>query len=232
MKAFLPPDREKEPVYLDPFPPYPGDAWMVEGLPQAPELPLLARVWPQPETCIVLGRGCRAETDICLEQAEADKIPIYRREGGGGTVVLSEGMLIIAVVARVRDPFANRRYFGEIQAPICEALAEVGLPSVTQRGLSDLAVGDRKILGSSLRRQQALLLYQAVLLVDADRSLFEMYLRHPPREPDYRQGREHRAFTVTLREIGLSLPLRDLQASLQRHLDAELPKRLHPDFLW
>ncbi len=65
-----------------------------------------------------------------------------------------------------------------------EHLATLGLPGVTQRGMSDLAWNGRKILGSSMRRRGSLLLYQAVLMVDCSRALFEVLLQHPAKEPD------------------------------------------------
>jgi lipoate-protein ligase A len=140
-------------------------------------------------------------------------------------------MLIVAVAAYLVDPFGNKRYFHLIQTPIQEALTSDGIEDVEQRGLSDLAIHGRKILGSSLRRQRQLLVYQAVLLVDAARDLFARYLQHPPREPDYRAGREHRDFTTNLRERGLQVSLQTLQERLQTHLDQRLPVLLEADLV-
>jgi len=43
-----------------------------------------------------------------------------------------------------------------------------------------------------------LLYYSASLLVNAQLSLVERYLRHPPREPKYRDGRSHLEFVANL----------------------------------
>ncbi|MCB9637668.1 MAG: hypothetical protein H6728_17595 [Myxococcales bacterium] len=212
------------------IPDYPGDDAITEALGKA-GTSLLCRVFAQEELCIVLGRGCDARRDLRLDVLEKEPIPVFRRQGGGGTVVLGPGMLIVAVAAHLRDPFGNKRYFQLIQTPLQEALSEDGVLGVEQRGISDLAVEGRKILGSSLRRQGTLLVYQAVLLVDTARDIFSYYLQHPPREPDYREGRDHRDFTTTLVERGLVRSVEELQQDLQTHLTLRLPQLLSEDLV-
>lgn len=213
-----------------PIAPYPGDAYILHALEQS-GASLHCDVWEEAQCCVVLGKGCQLERDVHLAAVDATSMPIYRREGGGGTVVLSPGMLVVAVAAHVREPYGNSRFFALIQQPIIETLNTHGITPVQQRGLSDLAWHHRKILGSSLRRQRSLLLYQGVLLVDVDRSVLAQYLQHPPKEPDYRQGRSHEQFTVSLREIGLQTPLLTLQQDLQHTLSTRLPELLAADLL-
>jgi lipoate-protein ligase A len=131
-------------------------------------------------------------------------------------------MLIIAVAAHVTDIFGSKRFFRLIQTPIQEALGHVGIEGVRQRGISDLAYGERKILGSSMRRKGTILLYQAVLLVDVQREIFGELLQHPPKEPDYRQGRDHDSFTVTLRELGFSGSISSVQDAILHQFDTRL----------
>ena len=74
------------------------------------------------------------------------------------------------------------------------ALAEMGIAGVEHRGISDLAFGDRKVGGTYLYRAKGLVYFSASLLVAHDLEGVERYLRHPPREPDWRRGRPHRDF--------------------------------------
>ncbi|MCK6511641.1 hypothetical protein L6R29_16930 [Myxococcota bacterium] len=212
------------------IPDYSGDQQIVDQLEHSGDA-WCCKVFAQEQLCIVLGKGCDAKRDLHLDVVQREQIPLYRRQGGGGTVVLAPGMLIVAVAAYLSDPFGNKRYFHLIQTPLQEALASDGIGDVVQRGMSDLAIDGRKILGSSLRRQRHLLVYQAVLLVDAARDLFGRYLQHPPREPDYREGREHRDFTTNLRDRGLRCDLLALQTRLQSHLSLRLPVLLAADLL-
>lgn len=171
----------------------------------------------------MLGAGRRAEEDVHLERAARDGVPVLRRRGGGGTVLLCPGQVVLALVAEVASPFQNLEYFRTINGWVRRALAELGLSGVEERGISDLAVGGRKILGSSLYRRRLLLFYQASLLVDVDLALLQRYLRFPSRVPDYRQGRSHEQFCTTLRQSGCPAATPVVIARLREVVQAELP---------
>jgi len=66
------------------------------------------------------------------------------------------------------------------------------------RGTSDLAMGDHKFSGNSLRCKRNHLLYHGTLLYDFDLSSLDKYLGTAPRQPAYRQGRTHGAFVANL----------------------------------
>ncbi len=173
---------------------------------------------------MVLGAGRRAEDDVDLDSVRKDGVPVRKRRGGGGTVVLSPGQVVLAVVTEVSSPFHNREYAAALGGWFVEALESAGADpsSIVPRGISDLAVGDRKILGSSVYRSRGLFFYQGSLLVSIDVALFSRYLRYPSRVPAYRRGRDHGAFCTTLHEqrMGVSVPdvLRALEAVTKRRL--------------
>jgi lipoate-protein ligase A len=68
-------------------------------------------------------------------------------------------------------------------------------------GTSDVAVGGRKISGNAQAWRWKSLLVDGTLLIDFD--LAGKILKHPSREPDYRHGRSHRDFLITLRQLGI-----------------------------
>jgi len=180
------------------------------------------RVYEPESLRIVLGAGGVAERDVHVEAAAADSVPLLRRLGGGGTVLLSPGQLVLALVTEVASPFHNVDYARRINSYIAEALAGLGVGEAADRGISDLAIGERKILGTSLYRRRRLLFYQASLLVDVDLRLFSRYLRYPHKVPDYRREREHQDFCTTLKLEGFDLPVSRIAASLS----VLLPERL------
>jgi len=95
---------------------------------------------------------------------------------------------------------------------------------VEERGISDLAVAGRKILGSSLYRRRLLLFYQASLLVESDLGLLERYLRFPSRVPDYRQGRGHAEFCTNLRAAGCAASVAQVIDCLRQVVEQRLPQ--------
>lgn len=149
---------------------------------------------------------------------------MLRRRGGGGTVVLSPGQVVLALAGEVSSPFHNREYFHKINTWFRGTLEGLGLRGVEERGISDLAIGGRKILGTSLYRRRLVLFYQASLLVDVDLALLERYLRFPSRVPDYREGRNHREFCTTLRREGCTASVAQVIEALRPVVDSELPR--------
>jgi lipoate-protein ligase A len=162
-----------------------------------------------------MGAGGKAEQDVIADQVELDQVPLLRRRGGGGTVVLSPGQVVLVLVTEVSSPFQNLSYFRAVNNWFRLALQALGVPGIEDRGISDLAIGDKKILGTSLYRRRKILFYQASLLVDNDLSLFDRYLRLPSRVPDYREGRGHLEFCTNLRLEGYPLSVCEVMESLE-----------------
>jgi lipoate-protein ligase A len=59
-------------------------------------------------------------------------------------------------------------------------------------------VGPHKFSGNSLRCRRHALLYHGTLLYNFPLELVSQCLKQPPREPEYRAGREHAAFVMNL----------------------------------
>ncbi len=180
------------------------------------------RIYEPVDTVIVLGAGRMAENDLLT--APSCGISVLKRKGGGGTVVLSPGQVVLALVKEVSQPFGNREYAQAINSWFKQALFEMGINRVEERGISDLCLGGRKILGSSLFRRRRLLFYQASLLVCNDLTLFSRYLSYPSIVPEYRQGRSHEAFCTNLHREGFTFPVAEVIERLERVVRRQLPQ--------
>jgi len=71
-------------------------------------------------------------------------------------------------------------------------------PSVRCRGISDLAMGELKFSGNSVRQKRDHLLYHGTLLYDFRLDLIERCLAFPPRQPAYRDDRPHGKFVANM----------------------------------
>jgi len=180
------------------------------------------RIYEPRETTIVMGAGRRDRGDVILEAARRDRVPVLIRRGGGGTVVLSQGMVVLALVTSVDSPFENRQYAGRVNAWQKEALRGLGVEDLNDRGISDVALGERKILGTSIFRRRNILFYQSSLLVGNDLSLFTRYLTFPSSVPDYRRGRSHEEFCTTLRREGYDFAAADVILRLRGIVSSRL----------
>jgi len=186
----------------------------------AGEIPF-ALVYEQGAVEVVHGPSFRAGSEIFADRCAADGVAVAARRGGGGTVVLAPGTLVIVAVGeRLGGREGARDIFGRVHAGVAAALRAAGAGGVDHAGVSDLAVGGRKILGSSLYlgSRPPLFYYQASLLVSCDLGLLDRYLRHPPREPEYRQGRGHSQFCTTLRGLGVQIDIGELAELIESEL--------------
>jgi lipoate-protein ligase A len=177
-----------------------------------------AEVYRCQEVAVVLGRGSRAEIETDLAAVAADRVPLLRRRGGGCAVVLDPGNLVVSVALAWPGLGAVRAAYDAITAWLIEGLAAAGVAGVERRGSSDLALGERKIGGACMHRSRDLVYYSTTLLHSPDLDRIERYLPHPPREPDYRRGRAHRAFLGALAGAGADRDPDRLAAALRAAL--------------
>jgi lipoate-protein ligase A len=180
------------------------------------------RVYSPPEPAVVIGRGGKQQLELDRAAIAADGATLYKRPGGGCAVVLDAGNLVVSVALGLPGISHIKTTFAAVGDWVIAGLAACGVPGVEQRGVSDLAIGERKVGGSCVYRTRGLFYYSTTLLVDPDLDLVERYLPHPPREPDYRAGRDHRAFMGSLAGMGLV----EDTSTFRNRLGAELNWRL------
>ncbi len=169
------------------------------------------RLWEWPAEAVVLGSGCKLADEVDESACRADGVPIFRRSSGGGTVLLGRGCLCFSLVlsfTRAPELADIRPSYRVILARVIEAL---GIPEVEQAGISDLVLAGRKFSGNAQQRKRHHLLHHGTILYDFDLARVGRYLRPPPRQPEYREGREHEAF---IRNV--ELPRERVAAGLRR----------------
>jgi len=136
------------------------------------------RVYRPSRTMVVLGRGSIPAVELELDACLADGVPLYRRRGGGCSVVLDPGNIIVSVAQPEAGLNHTRRHFDLLTDWLLGGLRAIGLVGVYRDGSSDLALAERKIAGSW------------------------RYLKYPPREPEYRGKRSHHEFVGRLVGVG------------------------------
>lgn len=179
-------------------------------------------VWQPDQTVIVLGQSNQADTAVYTDLAEQDGIPVYKRHTGGQAVILTPRTLVISV-RLISEKLDNPQvYFKRINHLIMEALSDLGISNLNEKGISDIAIGEKKILGSSIYRKRSMVFYHAVLNIAESPEFIGRYLKHPTREPDYRTGRRHEDFVTSIHLAGFPLPGEDIQVKINYILGKKL----------
>ncbi|MCE5322041.1 lipoate--protein ligase family protein [bacterium] len=159
------------------------------------------RLWWGSGPTIVLGCGDKPELALNLDECRKRGIEWVRRITGGGTVLQTPGVFNYSYTAPSGGRMDMDRVFRQGADLIIKVLARFGV-NAWQRGVSDVAVGELKVSGNAQARKWKSILLHGTLLVDIDRKLMEDVLKYPSKEPDYRDGRSHSDFIVTLKELG------------------------------
>lgn len=201
--------------------PYPGDEDLLSDAQARGRFGL--SVYPFWETAVVLGRGSKIPLELHQRLCLKDSVPVYRRRGGGCAVVLDPGNVIVALTLRAPGFGNHQAHFNQITDWFTAGLAEVGFDGVRQGGISDLVLGDRKVGGACIYRSAEVLLYSASLLIRPETRLMARYLKHPPREPGYRAGRDHAAFVTSFSERAPGVSVSDFAAQLRAALGRSTP---------
>jgi lipoate-protein ligase A len=181
-------------------------------------------VWQPDQVYLVLGRSNEAVKSLIADAVDADKVQVLKRPSGGEAVLLSPNMLVIALkvplsmVPKAHDVFVIANDIIE------EALAKEGIQNITSRGISDICIGEQKILGSAIFKKPNSVFYHAVLNISEDVNLIERYLQHPQREPDYRKGRNHLAFVSSIHKESHKVAIEQIQKTVCSQLKLRFNK--------
>ncbi|MDR3653075.1 MAG: hypothetical protein P4L34_08905 [Paludibacter sp.] len=171
-------------------------------------------VWIPDKFYVVLGASNHAIDSLNMENIKRDNITVLKRPSGGQTVVLTPNNIIIAAVYFDQKDIHPKEIFNRVNRLIISTIEKSGIHDLSLMGISDIAISGKKILGSAIYRSKDALLYHAVLNLGEPASTFEKYLKHPVKEPDYRQGRSHSEFVTSLKEKGYTKSYHHLENAL------------------
>ena len=196
------------------------------------------RLWQAAAPVVVLGTGLEHAKEVDLQAARAAGVAVLRRHSGGGAVLIGPGVLHFSGFHRFAELPGAQTISGAMQAglkPVLAALARFGV-NAECAGLSDIVVRQhgehadselRKLAGNAQARKRVSVLVHGTLLADPDWALMERVLLIPARVPEYRQGRGHRVFLTSLKELGAPADLRSFAEALRAVLggtsDADKP---------
>lgn len=177
-------------------------------------------LWVPDDYYIVLGNSNKPFENLIEQSIFADNVWVYKRPSGGETVILSPNTLVLAIKSTL-DKFSNpNRHFRYFNQKIIQGLESLEIKGLSTRGISDIALEKKKILGSSIYRKRNVLFYHAVLNVSEPVETIERYIKHPTKEPDYRKGRSHKEFVTSLHDEGYVFTMHQIQDALNTSLSS------------
>jgi lipoate---protein ligase len=177
------------------------------------------RCWESPVRFVVLGSTGRLADEVHLEACRRAGVAVLRRSSGGGTVLMGPGCLCFSLILDLKTRPELGDIHGSYRAILGRTAACLAVDGLAHRGVSDLAVGARKVSGNAQRRKRRTLLHHGSLLYDFDLAAIASLLKDPERQPDYRARRPHADFLANL-----ALPAAEIRQRLASCWNASEPR--------
>ncbi|MDD3655504.1 MAG: lipoate--protein ligase family protein [Atribacterota bacterium] len=130
---------------------------------------LILRFW-QNNPCAVIGKFQKEEYELNLDYVTKNKISLFRRFTGGGTVYHDRGNLNITL-CKSKDKILFSKYFLEETGGITNVILEGLLffhKSMEIKERNSIFLDGKKVLGSAVAIKNNNFFYHASLLVNAD----------------------------------------------------------------
>jgi len=176
-----------------------------------------------PYVCIGYHQDVEKEVDV--EFCQANDIPIFRREVGGGGVYLDGNQLFYQLIIHKDNPLVPRdkiSFYQKFLQPPIETYREIGIPA-EYKLVNDIITQKRKISGNGAAEMGEYLILVGNLILDFNYEMMSRVLRVPDekfRDKVYKSMREN--LTTIKRELG-EVPSREsLTASLARNFEEVL----------
>jgi lipoate-protein ligase A len=167
---------------------------------EADELGETLHLWSAKDYFVVLSRAGKIAEDCFQERCRQDNAKILRRISGGGTVLQGPGCLNYSIILAYES---DKRYksikssYMVILGKISYVMRAKGF-DVQFFPVSDLALSGKKISGNAQARKKRYFLHHGTFLYNFDIEKVSHYLKYPPKEPEYREGRSHKDFLTNI----------------------------------
>jgi len=160
----------------------------------------LLRIWEPKNHFIVLGHSNRIDSEVDVAACESERLPIFRRLSGGGTVMQGPGCLNYSLILRngVDIPLGIAESFHVVLEHHKQCIQEMIGDCVDIAGVSDLVINGRKFSGNAQYRKRRFTLVHGTFLLNLDPAIVARCLRLPLKQPVYRQNRSHDSFMRNL----------------------------------
>ena len=160
----------------------------------------LLRIWEPKNHFIVLGHSNRIDSEVDVAACESERLSIFRRLSGGGTVMQGPGCLNYSLILRngVDIPLGIAESFQVVLDHHKQCIQEMIGDCVDIAGICDLVINGRKFSGNAQYRKRRFTLVHGTFLLNLDPAIVTRCLRLPSKQPAYRQNRSHDSFMRNL----------------------------------
>ena len=132
-----------------------------------------------PYVCIGFHQDAGREVD--LDYCQANGLPVFRRDVGGGAVYLDSNQLFFQLVLRREDPripTSKDIFYRKFLEPVVNIYRRVGI-SAEYKPINDVIAGTRKISGSGVGEVGTCIVFVGNVIIDFNLEMMVRVLRVP-----------------------------------------------------
>jgi len=180
---------------------------------------------------VCIGFHQDAEQEVDLNYCSANRIPVFRRDLGGGAVYLDGDQLFYQLILRKDNPEVPRRkeaFYEKFLQPVINVYRKIGIPA-EYKPINDLIAGGRKISGTGAAEMGDCIVFVGNLIVDFNYEMMSRVLKVPDekfRDKVHQTLRDN--LSTIRRELGEKQAGQWSEARLNTLLAEEFQKLLGP----
>ena len=182
-----------------------------------------------PYVCIGFHQDMHQEVD--LDFCMVNRIPVFRRDVGGGAVYLDGDQLFFHLILHKTNPVAPKRkeaFYKKFLQPIINVYRQIGI-AAKFKPVNDVIAGSRKISGSGVGEIGNCIVFVGNLIVDFNYEMMARVLKVP--DEKFRD-KVHKSLTDNLstirRELGDEKAMRWDEPALNALMTEEFQRLLSP----
>jgi lipoate-protein ligase A len=183
----------------------------------------LLRIWESDKHFVVLGHSNRIDSEVDLAACESERVSIFRRLSGGGTVMQGPGCLNYTLILRngIDVPAGIEESFRFVLEHHKRCIEQMIEYPVGIAGVSDLVIDGRKFSGNAQYRRRVFTLLHGTFLLNFNLAMAARCLRMPSKQPVYRRNRPHLYFmrNLHLDSMKLRQALREVWRATDEYID-------------
>lgn len=171
---------------------------------------------------VCLGYHQDAQQEIDLAFARQNRLPVLRREVGGGAVYLDGGQLFYQIILRKDHPSVpadKASFYRKFLEPVAETYREFGV-AAEFKPVNDIVANGRKVSGNGAGEIEGMVVLVGNFILDFNYEMMSKVLRVPDekfRDKVYKTLQEN--LSTFKREIGKIPNAADLAQSLKQRLE-------------